>query len=102
MTLKQNIAVNFKEIEVNNGVRTFIEERCQEMLEEFPEVMSFDVSLAPDGIGFTARVHATGRNLDVVATHDSEKEVGHAADQVLDKVHRQLRKQHEKRVEHRR
>lgn len=102
MTLKQNIAVHFKEIEVNNGVRTFIEERCQGMLEEFPEVIAFDVSLAPEGIGFSARIRATGRNLDLVATQEAEKEVGRAADQVLDTMHQQLRKQHEKRSEHRR
>lgn len=102
MTLKQNIAVHFKEIKVNDGVRTFIEERCQGMLDEFPEITKFEVSLAPDGIGFTAHAHATGRNLDLAATHDWEKELGHAADQVLDKMHRQLRKQHDKRNDHRR
>lgn len=100
MTLKQNIVVHFKEMDVNAGVRTFIEERCQSMLEEFPEIMKFDVSLAPSGIGFTAHAHVTGRNLDIAATHDWEKEVGHAADQVLDKVYRQLCKQREKRNDH--
>ncbi len=102
MTMKQNVVVHFKEIPVDNGVRNFVEERCALMLEEFPELSKLEVSLSPDGNGFTAHAHATGRKTDVAATHDWEQEVGHAADQVLTKVHKQLRKKHDKRTDHRR
>jgi ribosome-associated translation inhibitor RaiA len=98
MTLSRNTVVNFKDVPNSPAVRSFIEERCEQLAEEFPEELCFEVTIIPEGDGFTAHGHVTGRDIDVAANHDWENEAGKAADQIIEKLHSQLRKQHDKRL----
>jgi ribosomal subunit interface protein len=90
------VAVHFKDMSVIESVRELVERRCAELAEEFPELTHVHVTLAPDGKGHHASVHATGRSTEI-ATHAQAREPGHAADQVLDTVRHQLRRTHDKR-----
>ena len=74
MTLSRNTVVNFKDVPNSPAVRTFIEERCEQLAEEFPEELCFEVTIIPEGDGFTAHGHVTGRDIDVAANHDWENE----------------------------
>lgn len=98
MTLSRNTVVNFKDVPNSPAVRTFIEERCQQLAEEFPEELRFEITIIPEGDGFTAHGHVTGQDINVAANHDWESEAGKAADQLIEKLHSQLRKHHDKRI----
>jgi ribosome-associated translation inhibitor RaiA len=90
------VAVHFKDMAVIEGVRELVERRCTDLADEFPELTHVHVWLTPDGRGFHASLHATGRHTEL-ATHAQAREPGHAADRVLDTVRHQLRRTHDKR-----
>jgi ribosome-associated translation inhibitor RaiA len=89
--------ISFKDIPVNDSVREALESGCQRLAGEFPETTRFELTLAPDGGGHTAHAHVTGRSTEV-ATHARGVEIGEAADRLLDKLERQLRRVHDKHV----
>jgi ribosomal subunit interface protein len=92
-----SVVVHLKDVEIEERVRDSIERRCGQLAEEFREVGRFEITVSEDGAGFSVHGHARGKNTDV-ATHAAAAEPGPAADQVLDKIERQLRKVHDKRI----
>jgi len=91
------IAVNFKDMPVQDGVRDLVEERCRALAQEFPELTHVEVTLAPDGSGHSASGRVTGKST-ALATHAGAPEPGHAADRLLDTLRHQLRRSHDKRL----
>ena len=91
------IAVHFKDMPVNDGVRVDVEDRCQALADGFPELTHVEVTLTPDGAGYKASGRVTGRATEL-ATHAAAPEPGHAADRLLDTLRQQLRRSHDKRV----
>ena len=91
------IAVNFKDMPVQDEVRDAVELRCRALAEEFPELTHVEVTLAPDGSGHSASGRVTGRQTEL-ATHAAAPEPGHAADRLLDTLRQQLRRSHDKRI----
>ena len=91
------ITVHFKDMGVDEDVRSGVEDRCRALTDEFPELTHVEVTLAPDGVGHAASGRVTGRSTEL-ATHASAPEVGHAADKLLDTLRHQLRRAHDKHV----
>ena len=91
------IAVNFKDMPVNDEVRADVEDRCQALADEFPELTHVEVTLTPDGAGHAASGRVTGRSTEL-ATHAAAPKAGHAADRLLDTLRQQLRRYHDKRI----
>ncbi len=97
VSTKPTVVISFKDISVNDSVREALEAGCQRLAGEFPETTRFELTLAPDGGGHTAHAHVTGRSTEVAA-HAEAVEIGEAADRLLDKLERQLRRVHDKRL----
>jgi ribosomal subunit interface protein len=97
MALRPPVVVHFREIPNSEKVRTSIEARCEQLSAEFEEVTRFEITFAPLGAEVEAHGHATGKSTDVV-TQASGKNLRAAGDQVLEKIERQLRKMHDKRI----
>ena len=97
MTTTPAVVISFKDIETDEDVRDEIEKRCRQLAETFPETTKFEITLEPDGAGHTAHGHVTGRATEVV-THAAGMEVGQAADRLLDKLARRLRRVHDKKI----
>ena len=91
------VVIHFKDLDSDEEVRDAIEKRCEHLAEEFHEVTRFEVTLSEHGANYTADGHVTGKGTDV-ATHARGNHPGTAADQLLDKVERQLRRIHDKRI----
>jgi ribosomal subunit interface protein len=91
------VVVHFKEVPGSKKVRSVIEDRCDQLALEFREVTQFEITFTPLGSEVSAHAHATGKNTHV-ATHASGANLRAAADQALEKVERQLRKNHDKRI----
>ncbi|MGH0031388.1 MAG: HPF/RaiA family ribosome-associated protein [Myxococcota bacterium] len=85
------------EPDVDERVRSGIEKRCEHLADEFPEVKSFEFTLTEAGAGYEVHGHATGKNTDV-ATQADATDPGPAADMVIERIEKQLRKIHDKRI----
>jgi ribosomal subunit interface protein len=91
------VTVSFKDTPHSDRVQDVVEKRCTHLAEEFPETTKFEVTLEPEGAGFRAHAHVTGRDTDV-AGHADGAQLGEAADRLLDKLARSLRKLHDKKI----
>ncbi len=97
MTKNPSVVIHFKEVEQDEPLRESIEKQSEALGDEFHEVSKIEISLAPNGAGFIANGHVTGKGTDIV-THAEASEPTPAVDSVFDKVERQLRKLHDKRI----
>jgi ribosome-associated translation inhibitor RaiA len=90
------VAISFKDIPPDEAVRERAEKRCRALAEEFPEPTHLEVTLAEEGGGFSAHAHATGRT--VLAASASAPDLALAADRAIDKLGKELRRAHDKRI----
>jgi ribosomal subunit interface protein len=97
MADQPTVVATFKDMPVDEELRESIEARCAEIGREFHEVTRIEVTIAEDGVGYTVHGHVTGKGIDVGAQAQAS-ETGPAADRLLDKVERQLRTLHDKRI----
>ena len=97
MSRNPSVFLHFRDVEVDEAVREAVHRRCDHLADEFHEVNRFELTITESGAGFSAHGHATGKNTDV-ATHADAGAARVASDQVLDKIERQLRRVHEKRI----
>jgi ribosomal subunit interface protein len=97
LTQRPTLVTNFKDLSKDEAVREAIEKRCRHLAEAFGEIVRIEITLAADGVGFTAHGHVTGSHVDV-ATHATATQLLPAAEKLLVKVERQLRRVHDKRI----
>lgn len=98
MSDRATVVVHFKDVETDELVREAVQKRCDHLAEEFHELKRIEITIAGNGgVEVDVHGHATGKNTDV-ATHASAEEPRAASDAVLDKIERQLRKTHDKRI----
>jgi ribosomal subunit interface protein len=97
MTRSPTVIVHAKDLDLDDLVRSHIERRCQHLADEFPEVVRFEIAITEAGAGFNVHGHVTGKNTDV-ATHADATDPRAAADMVIDKLDKQLRRVHDKRI----
>ncbi len=91
------VVIRFKEVEHDDEDRKHLEARCEALATEFPETHRFEVSVSPQLPEFHAQAHVTGDQIDAAA-HANEGELRLAADRALDKLERELRRIHDKRI----
>jgi ribosomal subunit interface protein len=97
MAGRLTVVVHFKDLSSDDELRESIEKRCENLARDFHEISHCEIRLEEDGAGFVAHGHVTGKGTDV-ATQAGASELGPAVDRVLDKVERQLRRVHDKRI----
>lgn len=97
MVASPTIVISFKDMEPDEDLRGALEARCRAFGGEFPETTRYEITLSPDGTGHVAHGHVTGSHTEL-ASHAEAMEPGHAADRLLDKLVRQLRRVHDKRI----
>ena len=92
-----SVVLHFRDVEIDETVRESVQRRCDHLADEFHEINRFELTYMENGPGFTVHAHATGKNTDV-ATHADADAARAASDQVLDKIEKQLRRVHDKRI----
>lgn len=91
------VVIRFKNIEQDDAVRSHLEQRLRQISHEFPETSRCELSLSADSADITAHAHASGKQLDLAA-HAARENVRAAGEVALDKLVRELRRQHDKRI----
>jgi ribosomal subunit interface protein len=97
MPRSPSVVLHFRDLEIDEMVRDSVQRRCDHLADEFHEVSRFELTITENGTGFIVHGHATGKNTDV-ATHAEAEAARAASDQVLDKIEKQLRRVHDKRI----
>jgi ribosome-associated translation inhibitor RaiA len=73
------------------------EASCDQLRAEFPEILSFEVSLSRTGEQFEVHVHVTGRQISLAAKAQ-RRSLGEALHAAFARTERQLRKRHDKQI----
>ncbi len=92
------ILIHFNDIPTDDAVRDHLESRCHHLAEEFPEATHFELHLAGGEDTAHCHGHVSGKRTHTAAHVEHAKNLRHAGDQFLDKLERELRKEHDKRI----
>lgn len=97
MSQSSKVVTNFKDLPHDDAVQESIERRGEHLAEEFREISRIEFTLAEEGGDIAVHGHVTGKHRDVGAQAQAS-EAGPAAEKVFDKLARQLRTLHDKRI----
>jgi ribosome-associated translation inhibitor RaiA len=89
--------IRFKDVATDETVREQLEKRCEALADEFPETIRFEVNLSSGPNDIHAQAHVTGKDIDAAA-HADAPDARLAGDRALDKLERELRRIHDKRI----
>ena len=94
-----SVVIHFKGIDMDEEVRDHLTGRCEHLSDEFPETTRYELTLQTDtNSGFEASCHVSGKRTSAASHIKSAENARQAGDHVLDKLERELRKDHDKRI----
>jgi ribosomal subunit interface protein len=91
------VVIHLKEEADDADIREHLKQRCNHLAEEFPETSHYEIHLEPNAEEIAARGHVTGRNTNIAA-HATSSDLRQAGERVIDKLERELRREHDKRI----
>lgn len=92
-----SVVIHFNHMSTDDDVRKHLQERCDHIATEFPETAHYELSLTPDAGEIRADAHASGRGTHIAA-HASHENLRQAGEMALNKLERELRRHHDKRI----
>ena len=98
MTMEANVLIHWKGLRNDEDVQTHLSDRCREIAAEFPETQRYELSIEASHRKIQCHGHVNGKKTQVAAHAQDLPTPRQAADLVLDKLHRELRREHDKRV----
>ncbi len=98
MSSEPTIIIHFKDMSVDEEVRDHIRARCEEFAGEFPEATHFELTIRPDAKNLECHGHVTGKRTRIAAHAKGLEHLRPVSDAVLDKLERELRTEHDKRI----
>jgi ribosome-associated translation inhibitor RaiA len=93
-----SVVIHFRGIENDDVVREHLTGRCQHLADEFPETTHFELTLEPDAEKVRAHGHVVGKGTHSAAHANGVTDVKAAGDALVEKLHKELRKLHDKRI----
>ncbi len=97
MAQTTNVVIHFKDLASRDSIRELIDERCNQLALEFPETTQYEITLEPDAGEIKVHAHVTGKQTSLAA-HATSDDLRQAAERAIDKLERELRKDHDKRI----
>ena len=97
MTQDMTLVIRFKDIEHDDDVHSQLERRFRQIAHDFPEASHFELSLSTEADDVSAHALARGKQLDL-ASHAAANGVRAAGELALDRLQRELRRGHDKRI----
>jgi ribosome-associated translation inhibitor RaiA len=98
LATEPTIIIHFKDMSVDEEVRDHIRARFDQLASEFPEVAHCELTIRPDAKTLECHGHVTGKRTKVAAHANGIEHLRPVADAVLDKLERELRTEHDKRI----
>ena len=91
------VIVHYKDVSHSEELTEALERRCQHLADEFGETDCFEISISPDRNDIRAHAKVTGKNT-TIAAHANAPAERQAAEMALDRLERELRSRHDKRI----
>jgi ribosome-associated translation inhibitor RaiA len=91
------VVIRFKDVENDDEIRDTLEKRCHHLAQEFPETRRYELTLTPMTLEVSAQGHVTGKDIDAAA-HATSNDLRQAGERVIDKLERELRRLHDKKI----
>ena len=91
------VTIHFRDLERDDDTLEALERRCQDLSSTFPETTHYELSLSSETVAITANGHVRGKGIDFAASASSS-DARVSAERVLDKLERELRREHDKRI----
>ncbi len=96
-----NFRMHFQDLPHSRFLQTKCQARAGALQTEFPEIMRVEVTHTHSGDDRATHVHATGRHIDL-ASNATSRSARESIQEAFGRLHRQLRKQHDKHIFNRR
>ena len=97
MTQVPAVEIRFKDVTPDDAVRERVEKRCQQLSSDFPETTHIEITFSPEGDEFSAHGHVLGKRTEA-ATSATATELFPAADLLFERLSKQLRRSHDKKI----
>jgi ribosome-associated translation inhibitor RaiA len=94
---QSNLVLHFKDIAHDETLQQALEKRCEHLAAEFHETHRYEITLATEPNEVSAHVKVLGKNTSV-SSHANAPDARQAAEAALDRLERELRKDHDKRI----
>lgn len=91
------VEIHFRGIETDETLRELLEKRCAALAQEFPETSRFELTLSSENTEIDAHGHVLGKDTDE-ASHAMAPDARRAGERALDKLERELRRHHDKKI----
>ncbi len=98
MTSEANVLIHWKGLENDPEVHEHLHSRCLHVAAEFPETDHYELSIEPSGHDVKCHGHVNGKQTQLAAHTEGLPTPRQVADSVIDKLERELRKEHDKRI----
>lgn len=95
---KANVLIHWKGLPSEEDVHDHLADRCRHIASEFPETDRYELRIEPNRREVQCHGHVNGKRTQVAAHTESLPTARQAADSVLDKLERELRREHDKRI----
>jgi len=93
-----SVLIHFRGMATNEALKEHLESRCQQLAAEFPETTHYEITLEPDSDAMKAHGHVVGKGTNTAAHANGVADAKAAGDALLDKLHTELRREHDKRI----
>ena len=97
MSEEATVVLGFKGVEHDEDLSQSVEQRCRALAIEFPETTHFEVHVELEAGEVSVRAHVSGRDTQF-ASHARAPQGRAASDSALEKLERELRRHHDKRI----
>ena len=98
MTESARIQTHWRNLPADELTNQYLARRCDQLTAEFPEADSFEISLQVEGKQVEGHAHVDGKRTRLAAHTRGALSSRQAAERVLDKLEREMRKEHDKRI----
>ena len=93
--------VHFQDVPHSESIQRECERWIDLLREEFPETSKYEITLTHAGNDHETHVHVTGKHVEL-ASQARHRDLREAVTDAFDRVRRQLRKHHDKKISGRR
>ena len=93
-----HVNIHFKDLSTDEELLEHLKTRIETLAQEFREIERIELTLEPNAGHIKAHAHVSGKQTDVAAHVEGLDTTRLAGDRLLDKLERELRTHHDKRI----